>query len=229
VIQDIASIVKAIRERGKGARVMIDAAQTAGAAAIDFREIDLDFLAFTGHKGLMGPQGIGGLVIRKGIDIEPLCFGGTGSDSEFERQPEFLPDRLESGTQNNPGIIGLAAGIRFIEMKGLATIIEKERELTARLVSGLDSINGCRVYRGEPDNRLGVVAYNIDSIPCSSIGQRLNEDHEIFIRTGLHCAPLAHKTLGTFPDGSARVSVSYFNSEDEIDKFIDAMATVRRQ
>ena len=229
VIQDILAINAAVKSKNPQTKILIDSAQTAGVIAIDFQRLDLDFLAFTGHKGLLGPQGSGGLIIKKGITIAPLICGGTGSDSEFEYQPEFLPDHLESGTLNTPGIIGLAEAVRYIRRQNPATLITEERKLVARLIAGLEAIPGCRLYHANClERQLGVISFNLDGISCSSVGHILSRDYGIGVRTGLHCAPAAHKTIGTFPAGTIRVSFGYFNCEADVDALTDAVAVCKK-
>jgi cysteine desulfurase family protein len=223
-LQDAEAIMRKTRERNPAAAILLDTAQTAGVIPVSLDSLPADFLAFTGHKGLLGPQGTGGLILRKGIDPEPLMTGGTGSRSEHELQPDFAPDRYESGTLNNPGIIGLAEGIRHITRMGLAAVRERELTLAERLIAGLREIRGCSVQDNlPPERRIAVVSFTFGGIPCDAVGQYLNDAHDIMIRTGLHCAPAAHRTLGTFPDGSARVSPGCFTAREEIDAFLSAL------
>jgi cysteine desulfurase/selenocysteine lyase len=226
-IQDISAIIKGVRAKDPSAKVLIDAAQTAGIVKIDFGAMDIDFLAFTGHKALYGPQGTGGLIIKDGIDIDPLVFGGTGSRSEHETQPDFLPDMLESGTLNSPGIIGLAEGIRFINKTGIDAIRAKETRHRGMIIEGLGDMNNCVIHGAlTPDNSLGTVSFNLRGTACSDITRYLN-DRGIMTRSGLHCAPAAHRTLGTFPDGSIRVSPGFFNTDGDIKKFLKAVSGFR--
>jgi cysteine desulfurase/selenocysteine lyase len=207
----------------------LDAAQTAGAYPIDVQQINLDLLAFTGHKSLCGPPGTGGLYIREGIQLEPLKRGGTGSRSEEEHQPDFLPDKHESGTLNLVGIAGLGAGVQFVMREGVETIRENERNLTQRLIDGLLDIPEVTVYGGLNANRqIGVVSFNIEGISPSEVGLRLDDEHEIMCRVGLHCAPAAHKTIGTFPDGTVRFGLGTFTTEDEVDASIQAVTKLSK-
>ncbi len=207
-----------------GLLFVLDAAQTAGAYPIDVQKINVDFLAFTGHKSLYGPPGTGGLYIREGIQPEPLKWGGTGSSSEKEYQPDFLPDAYESGTPNLVGLAGLGAGVRFVVKEGVEAIRERERCLTQRLIDGLLDIPEVTVYGGlNADNQIGVVSFNIDGISQSEIGLRLDEEYEIMCRVGLHCAPAAHRTMGTFPDGTVRFGLGTFTTECEIDTAVQAV------
>ena len=181
----------------------------------------IDLLAFTGHKAMFGPQGTGGLCIREGIDLKPLKWGGTGSRSEEEYQPDFLPDKYESGTMNIVGLAGLGAGVRFVLSEGVDKIRENEKNLTQKLLDGLLNIEGVTVYGGlDVDRQVGLVSFNIEGILPSEVGFQLDEEYEIMCRVGLHCAPAAHKTIGTFPIGTLRLSISHFTTEKEIDETI---------
>lgn len=210
--------------------LLIDAAQTGGCYPIDMETDKIDLLAFTGHKSLYGPQGTGGLVIGERVDSKrliPLKTGGTGSRSEYETQPDFLPDLCESGTPNTVGLAGLNAGVRFVLNQGLERIRQHEVNLTRRLIEGLKEIPEVILYGGgEAENQTGNVAFNIkDASPCD-VGLRLDEEYGIMCRVGLHCAPAAHKTIGTFPIGTVRFSMGYFNTAEEIKQAITAMADI---
>jgi len=224
VIQNISAIAQQIKMHYPQTNLLIDAAQTAGAVKIDLKRLDPEFFAFTGHKGLLGPQGTGGLILKKGVSINPLMLGGTGSHSEHEFHPKFLPDKLESGTPNSVGIIGLAEGIKFLQTEGLEKIIRHERLLRETLVNELKKIKNCKLYESlSGREKLGVLSFNLTGVPCSEVGQRLNDDFEIYTRTGLHCSPTSHKTLGTFPHGTVRISLSYFTSLEDIEFFISSL------
>ncbi|MDI6794564.1 MAG: aminotransferase class V-fold PLP-dependent enzyme [bacterium] len=203
---------------------MVDAAQTAGVYPIDVEEMKIDLLAFTGHKGMLGPQGTGGLYIREGLILKPLLQGGTGSKSEEEDQPAFTPDRYESGTHNTPGLAGLGAGVRFILKEGIDKIREKEKRLLARLLSGLEGMEQVKIYGPkDPNRQTALVSINIEGIDSSTVGYILSENFKIMTRVGLHCAPSAHRTIGTFPGGTVRFSLGYFNTEDQIDYTINSI------
>jgi cysteine desulfurase family protein len=205
--------------RKHGVLFCIDAAQTAGSYPIDVKKMCIDLLAFTGHKALYGPQGIGGLYIREGLeaDLEPLIKGGTGSRSEFQEQPDFMPDKYESGTPNTVGIAGLGAGVRFILTQGVARIRAKEQALTCMLIEGLESIPGINVYGcGDAERQVAICSFNIAGLPPSEVTMELDEEYAIMSRPGLHCAPAAHQTIGTFPQGTVRLSAGYFTTEEEI-------------
>lgn len=210
--------------RQAGVLFMVDSAQTAGVLPLDVEKLCIDLLAFTGHKGLYGPQGTGGLYVRPGLTVNPLKQGGTGSLSEYLEHPLLMPDLLESGTPNTPGIAGLLAGVNYIDQVGLTVINQHEKEMTKRLVDGLTEIPGAKVY-GTPDadQRTAVVAFNIDNIDCGEVSVSLDHEYGIITRAGLHCAPLAHKTIGTFESGACRLSPGYFTTAEEIDTVIKAV------
>lgn len=212
---------------------LVDAAQTAGAYPIDVERDGIDLLAFTGHKSLYGPQGTGGLVIGERVPekkMTPLKQGGTGSWSEFEEQPDFLPDRFESGTPNGVGIAGLLAGIQFVLEKGVEQIHQYENDLIEKLINGLKEIPRVKLYG--PENRadqIGTLSFNLAQLSSSDVALRLENEFGILCRPGLHCAPLAHKTIGTFPEGTIRFSPSYLNSEGEVDQALQAVSYLARE
>lgn len=213
--------------RKHNVKLMVDAAQTAGVYDIDVQEMNIDLLAFTGHKSLFGPQGVGGLYINNGIDIFPLKEGGTGSSSESLFQPEILPDRYESGTLNTPGIAGLLAGLGFIRQVGIAEIREHETALTKRLVEGLRSLERVTVYGPENISKQApVISINIENIGSSEISYLLDEGFDIATRPGLHCAPMAHITTNSLEQGTVRFSMGYFNTKEEIDFVISALEKI---
>ena len=203
-----------------GALVLVDAAQTAGVVPIDVTAMGIDLLAFTGHKGLQGPPGTGGLVIHDAVDpaaIEPLIHGGTGSRSADEVQPEFCPDKFESGTPNGAGIAGLGAGVRWVRERGIAAIRAHDLELSRALLEGLGAIPGVRTYGPtEPARRTATVSCTVARQRVSDVGWQLDDRFGILCRVGLHCAPAAHRTLGTFPDGTVRFAAGACNTLDEI-------------
>jgi cysteine desulfurase/selenocysteine lyase len=204
----------------------VDAAQSAGACPIDLGVMHVDLLAFTGHKSLYGPQGTGGLCIggRARRRLRPLIFGGTGSASDSDLHPEFLPDRLEAGTLNAVGLAGLAAGIAFVESRGLAVIRAHEQSLTRRLLEGLQEMPQVRVLGPcDPQRQTAVVSFDVGGWSCSEVAFMLEESAGICCRAGLHCAPLAHRQLGTFPEGAVRFSLGLFNHETEIATALDAL------
>ncbi len=217
--------------RRHGIPLLVDAAQTAGTVPIDVEAMNIDLLAFTGHKALFGPQGTGGLYIRKGLDaqIEPLMMGGTGSRSEFEEQPDFMPDKYESGTQNAIGLAGLGAGIAFIRTEGIETIRQWKTELTRIFREGTAPLKGVRLY-GPRDAGMttAVVSFNIDGMTPSEAAMRLDDEYGILCRPGLHCAPLAHRTVGSFPGGTLRFSFGHFNTRKQVQRALKAIEEISR-
>jgi len=209
---------------------LVDTAQTAGCYPLDIRKDNIDLLAFTGHKALYGPPGTGGLVLGERVDtkkLTPLKEGGTGSHSEFEEQPDFLPDLYESGTPNIVGLAGLNAGISFILKEGITKIHQYELNLSQKLIAGLKEIPEVTVYgEDQAKDRVAVISFNIkDQLP-SEVGLILDEEYNIMCRVGLHCSPATHKTIGTFPNGTVRFSMSWFNTLDEINQAIIAIRNV---
>lgn len=206
---------------------LIDAAQTAGVYPIDIPALDVDLLACSGHKGLLGPQGTGALYVAPGLDLEPLLDGGTGSSSLSPFQPETLPDRFETGTPNGPGLAGLGAAIEFILSTGIDDIRQKEHQLTAQLLNKLSKIPGLIIYGPQdPDRQVAVVSFNVPKVNPEEVGTVLDEVFNVMIRTGLHCSPQAHQTIGTIETGTVRVSPGFFSTSDEIDYFIDAIREI---
>ena len=208
---------------------MVDSAQTAGVLPLDVAECHIDLLAFTGHKCLLGPQGTGGLYVGPGVEIEPLKEGGTGSLSEELNQPAFMPDHLEAGTPNTPGIAGLGAGVGFILSTGRENIRNHEKRLTEALIQGLREIDGVHIYGPlDVERRTAIVSFNIEGMDCGEVSMRLDHEYGIVSRSGLHCAPLAHRTLGTLRQGACRLSPGYFSTDMEIEKVIQAVYTIAR-
>ena len=204
----------------------IDSAQTAGCVEIDVEKFNIDILCFTGHKGLLGPMGTGGLYIKSGLEkyIKPLILGGTGSLSDSEKQPEFMPDKYESGTLNTIGIAGLYEGVKFIEDTGLKNINSKETSLLKHFLDGISDIKKITLYgTGNLKDRTAITSFNIEGFSPSEISHHLDERYGIVTRSGLHCAPSAHKTIATFPTGTCRFSFSYFNTFEEIDTAVRAI------
>lgn len=229
-IQPICEIGAIARERNL--LFLLDAAQTAGVCPIDMLSDQIDLLAFTGHKALLGPTGTGGLIIGERVrlsEFAPLKRGGTGSASELEIQPGFLPDRFESGTMNAVGIAGLSAALRWIKERGLEQIRADDIALTRQLVDGLRDISGVTVYgTGDAARQTATVSFNIEQIEPSSAAFWLDEEFGICCRVGLHCSPAAHKTIGTFPCGTVRFGLGAFNTPDEINRAIAAVRLLAR-
>jgi cysteine desulfurase / selenocysteine lyase len=227
-ILPIAAVGALARERNL--LFLVDAAQTAGALPLDMEACNIDLLAFTGHKSLYGPMGTGGLIFGTRVNpqsIVPLAFGGTGSRSEHEIQPDFLPDRFESGTPNVIGLAGLAAGCTWVLQTGVETIRRRECQLTKRLIGGLQAIDGVRVLGTfDADRQTATVSFTVDNVTCSTMGMRLDDEHGILCRTGLHCSPAGHKTFGTFPEGTVRFSLGYSNTAGEVDTAVAAVRTI---
>lgn len=213
-IQKISSLV-----HKKGALFMVDAAQSAG--VLDINASNIDLLAFPGHKGLYGPQGSGCLYVRDGLTLETLIEGGTGSQSEQLLQPEELPDRLESGTLNVPAIAGLSAALDFVAKIGLQTIYEHEQSLSKYFSDEMQNLKNVEIYGNE--NKVGIVAMNLQGVDCVDVAMQLNNQFNIAVRSGLHCALWAHKTMGTLATGCIRFSFGYFTTKKEVKKAIDAM------
>lgn len=210
-----------------GILFLVDGAQTAGVYHIDVKEMNIDLLAVPGHKGLMGPQGTGILYIREGLDVVHFKEGGTGSRSEDLFQPTMLPDRYESGTPNTPGIMGLGAGIQFILDEGLEKIRGHEKELTKYFIEELKKIDMVKIYGPQDAEKQGaVVSINIGEEDSSEIAFILDNVFNIATRSGLHCASMAHKTMGTLDQGTIRFSMGYFNTKDDIDKAVDAIKNI---
>ena len=215
-----------------GALLLVDAAQTAGTIPVDVVDMEIDLLAFTGHKGLYGPPGTGGLIIGSRVDLaqlDPLVRGGTGSRSEFEEQPEMLPDRYESGTPNGVGLAGLGAGVRWVLEHTVEEIRRHELALARELTAGLRNIQGVTVYGpADPEASTAVVSCRVDGRHVSDIGLALDDEYEILCRVGLHCAPAAHRTIGTFPEGTIRLAPGVFTTMDQIQATLGAFQVLAR-
>ena len=216
--------------RAHGLLLAVDTAQTAGAYPVDMVADKIDLLGFTGHKGLYGPMGTGGLIVDQRVDVDrlmPLKRGGTGSRSEHEEQPDFLPDKCESGTVNVVGLAGLVEGLRFVQETGVETIRTHEVALTRQLINGLQRIPGVTVYGGlDAELQTATISFNVAGQLPSDMGLRLDEEFGIMCRVGLHCAPAAHKTIGTFPGGTVRFGLSYFNTADQVDQAVAAVEAI---
>jgi cysteine desulfurase family protein len=226
-IKEIGSICKK-----RSIAFFVDTAQTAGILPIDMTDYNISALAFTGHKGLMGPQGIGGFILSEGFEnkIHTLIEGGTGSFSESEIHPDILPDKFESGTMNIPGIYGLNAAIKFINSIGMDVIRNKEEELSRKFLNNILNIEGVKLSGlHKVEGRTAVFSINFDNIDNSEAGFILDRDYGIMTRVGLHCAPSAHKTLNTFPSGSVRFSFGYFNTMEDIDYISNALQKLAKQ
>ena len=224
-ITPIAEIIKAAHN--KEVPVLIDAAQTAGSVPIDVEALGVDMLACPGHKGLFGPQGTGFLYVSPKISLNPTVFGGTGSRSDLDRMPDFLPDRYEAGTLNTPGIAGLGTGAEFIFSKGVEAVRTHEKHILSRLMDGLSRTAGVKIYgTNDMDRRAAVVSFTIEGIDPAVIGDRLDTDFGIGVRVGIHCAPDAHKVIGSYPKGTVRMSPGYFTTPEDIDRAIEAIGEI---
>jgi len=213
--------------RDCGILLLVDAAQSAGLLPLSVRQAGIDLLAVAGHKSLYGPPGTGLLYVAPGLQLNPLIYGGTGSLSHLEAQPDDLPERYESGTLNTPGIAGLLAGLRFVEAVGPEALRAKEQALLAQLVDGLNAISGVTVFGPQNISRHGgAVSFNCATLDPAEIGFRLDHEYGIMVRVGLHCAPEAHRSIGTFPRGTVRVSPGYFNTADDIAKLLEALRNI---
>ncbi|MGD0152775.1 MAG: aminotransferase class V-fold PLP-dependent enzyme [Thermacetogeniaceae bacterium] len=214
--------------RQHGLALLVDAAQTAGIFPLDVEKLNIDLLAFPGHKGLYGPPGTGGLYVRDGISLVPLRYGGTGSQSESEEQPNIMPEMFESGTVNTIGIAGLGAGVEFLLEEGLDRIREHEATLLEQLRFGLAAIPGLILYGPGQQPQAPVLSVNIRGNDSGEVAFLLDRIYQIAIRAGLHCAALAHRTLGTTKQGVVRFGLSYFNTAEEIGQAIKAMEELGR-
>lgn len=229
-VQDAAAVGAICREHG--VPFALDAAQTAGHWEIDFEGWGLSALSVPGHKGLMGPGGIGALLLSPEFAraLTPIITGGTGSASDLEIQPPYMPDRFESGTPNLPGIYGLQAAVEFLEETGIAALREHETALTGRMLARLREIPGIRLAGPwETEDRVGVVSVDFRDVDNAVAAERLEREYGILTRCGLHCAPAAHRTLGTFPRGAVRFSVGWFTTPEEVDAASSAVAEIAGQ
>lgn len=219
-VADIATIT-----RSRGIPFLLDAAQAAGRLPIDVESDGIDLLAFTGHKELFGPQGTGGLYIREGLRIDPLCYGGTGSRSSELEQPGHMPDKFESGTLNAVGIAGLGAGVRFIAERGIDGIRKHELELIERTIDGLAGIDGVTVLGpDDPADRVGILPLVFDRYSPAEAAEILDRRYGIASRAGMHCSPMAHRTIGTIDTGVTRLSFSYLNDVSEVDYLLECLS-----
>lgn len=224
-----------VREVGRIARehdllFLVDAAQTAGCWPIDVQTDTIDLLAFTGHKSLLGPMGTGGIYIGPRVPVEefePLTQGGTGSHSEFEQQPGFLPDKYESGTSNAVGLAGLGAGVRFVLETGVDRIRSHEVQLAQQLLEGLASVDNVTVYGPQDASlQMATVSLNVSGMEPSDVALRLDEEYGIMCRPGLHCSPSAHRTIGTFPNGTVRFALGLFSTAEEVARATQAVSEI---
>ncbi len=225
-VLDIERIAKTAHSHG--ALVIVDASQTAGCWPIDMKKMGIDVLCFTGHKGLMGPQGTGGICVKEGIEIRPFKVGGSGVQSYSRTHPAEYPTRLEAGTLNGHGIAGLGAAAKFISETGVENIHAKERSLMLRFYEGVKNIEGVTVYGDFTKDKTAIVALNIRDYESGEVSYELSQGYGIATRPGAHCAPRMHKALGTAEVGAVRFSFSFYNTEEEIDEAVRAVAELAK-
>lgn len=225
-VLDIERIAKTAHSHG--ALVIVDASQTAGCWPIDMKKMGIDVLCFTGHKGLMGPQGTGGICVKEGIKIRPFKVGGSGVQSYSRTHPAEYPTRLEAGTLNGHGIAGLGAAAKFISETGVENIHAKERSLMLRFYEGVKNIEGVTVYGDFTKDKTAIVALNIRDYESGEVSYELSQGYGIATRPGAHCAPRMHKALGTAEVGAVRFSFSFYNTEEEIDEAVRAVAELAK-
>jgi cysteine desulfurase family protein len=218
--------LRPIRDAVGGIPLIVDACQTVGSWPIDVRRDGIDILCFSCHKSLLAIQGLGAVYLRPGMEPVPLKFGGTGSKSEHIEHPSFLPDRYEAGTPNTPAIASLLGALTFFEKTGVERIMERKKALRDRVVAGLRGIDGVTVYSAtEAAEALSVVSMNVDGKLPSQVGHELDR-RGIYVRVGLHCSPVAHRAMGTFPTGTVRVAPGYFTTDEEIGVFVEAVREI---
>lgn len=223
-IQNIREIGRIAKEHG--ITFIVDASQSAGTLSIDVQRDNIDLLAFPGHKGLLGPQGTGGLYIKEGISLENFKDGGTGSNSNSMTQPDYLPDKFESGTLNTPGIAGLCEGVKFIKKVGRRNIQKHKERLVEYLLKELKKLPYIKIYgHSNTENRAAVVSINVEGMDSSQVGYMLNKKG-IAVRTGYHCAPLIHGIIGTMNRGTVRISPGYFNSFEDIENIVSSLKKI---
>ncbi len=224
-LQPVAEVSQLCHERG--VPLLLDAAQSAGHLPVDVEALGVDMMAFSGHKGLLGPPGCGGLYVHPDIRLHPWREGGTGTESDRPLQPEEMPEHLEAGTHNLPAIAGMAAGIQDLRTRGWPALQRHQHEHMQPLVQGLSRLPGVTLYGGAPhDLPTGALSFNIQGLDCADVGMILDESFGIAVRTGLHCAPEAHRAIATFPQGTVRVSPGTMTTLGEIDTFISAVKQI---
>lgn len=229
-IQPVEEIGNAIKEQNPSTLFLVDAAQTAGILPIDVQKMKIDLLAFTGHKALYGPTGSGGLIVSAGTDVRPLRVGGTGLNSEEDLQPEDMPDKLEAGTVNIVGIIGLGEGIRFVREQGMNVILRKEQRIKERFKNELAPEEGITLYTAQNTAEgLGILSFSVNGLSPMDMASILDSEFNIAVRSGLHCAPGTHRFLDTFPSGLVRISLGFFNTDDECDRTIEAVKRIVKE
>ncbi len=209
--------------------VLLDAAQSMGVLPLNVAETGIDLLAVPGHKSLYGPQGTGFLYIAPGVDLVPITEGGTGGQSTLVRQPEVLPEKFESGTPNTPGIAALGEAIRFINSRGMDNIRNHEQKLVEILTEGLSKIQGVVLYGPDsPEDQVAVLSFNVEDLDPAEVGSFLEQTRGIQVRVGLHCSPLSHRTIGTFPEGTVRVSPGIFTTEEDALSLVEGVRELQK-
>jgi len=205
---------------------IVDASQSAGVFPIDMQDMNIDILCFTGHKGLLGPQGTGGLCVREGINVRPLKVGGSGVNTFSKTQPEAMPTILEAGTLNGHAIAGLNVALDYLKEEGIENIQKREEELMFRFYNGIKDIKDIKIYGNFENKRAAIVAFNIGDIDSAAFSDELSLYHDISTRPGAHCAPLMHRAMNTVEQGAVRFSFSHYNTEEEIDTAINAVKEI---
>lgn len=233
-ISNVNGTIQKIKEVGdickkNGILFILDASQSAGYIDINMERDNIDILCLTGHKSLFGIQGIGVIALREGIKIEPILEGGTGSFSKLQRQPKEMPEMLEAGTLNTPGIISLGAGVDFIQEIGIENIKKHEDGLVLKFLEGLERLEKVKVYKSFTENQAPVISINMDGVDSGDLSSILDEEFGILVRPGYHCAPLAHEAIGTYETGTVRFSFGFFNTEDEVDYLLQTLKNIALQ
>ncbi|HEX4520192.1 MAG TPA: aminotransferase class V-fold PLP-dependent enzyme [Gaiellaceae bacterium] len=225
VVLPIAGLSAAARDAGVA--MVVDASQSAGHIPLSLSELGATAVAMPGHKGLLGPMGTGLLYLAPDVEMEPLIRGGTGSQSELETQPDFAPDRYESGTLNGPGIVGLGAAAEYLSAVGIAEVHAHATALCTRFRDALAGVEELTLYGPEdPASNIGILSVNIAGSPCATVSRLLDDEWGVMTRAGLHCSPAAHRSLGTAPDGTVRLSWGYDTTEEQIDVAAEALRTI---
>jgi cysteine desulfurase family protein len=225
-VPDVARLARLARRAG--ALTVVDVAQVAGHMPFRVSEWDVDLVAFTGHKGMLGPQGIGGLWVRPGVEVVPLIRGGSGGDSRLRAMPAVLPDQLEAGTVNAPGIAGLQAGVEYVLRAGVHTIHERLTTLKRLLWQGLSEIDGIRVHSPLPQHGVPIVTISATTIDAATMAARLDREFGVLVRAGLHCAPEAHRVMGTIDTGAVRFSLGWSTTADDIERALQGVHAIVR-
>lgn len=230
---NVLGAIQPIREIGQIAKkhkvkFLVDSAQTAGSYPIDVKKDNIDILAFTGHKSLLGPTGTGGFLVNCDITMNPLKSGGTGGDSKYPYQPDYFPNRYEAGTPNVVGIVGLGEALNFIYSVGIENIRKKEEAIIEYAIEKLKNVKGIEIYGPKKAEKIvGVISFNIKNIKAEEISYELDRQYDIMVRTGIHCAPTAHKIMGTEDIGAVRIGIGYFSEKGHIDILVKALNKIQ--